>query len=466
MIAIGKALRTALLGLIAFAVAQPAAAQDAEKPNIVVIFVDDMAWGDMSANGAGAWIETPHLDALAASGIRFTDGYAASAVCGPSRVGLLTGVYPARLGVWWNPDTTKAEMPESQPLMPQLMRANGYDTAVIGKWNLANEARSVADTVIGPMIWGGVYHPGEDGSYEGVGYGWGAGGHASGHWIAEDEDGEYLTDWLTRGAVSYIDGHRGEKPFFMYLAYNAPHSPIEASARYREQVSHLPTQPMQFYAAMLLAVDDGVGEVRAALERRGMTENTLVFFISDNGPATDGFRGWPEDWPETQLGVTGSLSGHKGELREGGIRVPFVASWPARIPAGQVNAFPVTTVDLYRTFEDMFGLSEPYGELADGNSLLPLLTGQANELPSRDIYWQKRICRKNGKCVDSAAVRHGNFKLLYEDGGEPQFFDLAADPGESADVSAQYANRFRNMTGRYAEWKAALPEPNGDKAKK
>ena len=454
----------AFFATIAIALAPVAlSAQDAgtatDRPNVVLIFVDDMAYGDVSAYGLDSWVETPAIDALAASGMRFTDGYAASAVCGPSRVGLLTGVYPARLGVWWNPDTTRAPMPDSQPLMPQFFRSRDYDTAVFGKWNLVNDPSAVSDTVVGPMTWGGVYHPREDGAYEGVGFGFGAGGHPSGHWVGDDVEGEYLTDWLTRAAVQYIDGHRGNDPFFMYLAYNAPHSPIEAAARHREAVAHLPTEPQRVYAAMVLAVDDGVAAVREALQRRGIAEDTLILFISDNGPAKAGFRGYPDDWPEMDmLGVTGPLSGQKGELREGGIRVPFIASWPARIAAGSVNSTPVTTVDLYRTFEDMLGASEPYGELADGTSLMPLLTGAEPTLPSRDIYWQKRICNARG-CRNSAAVRHRDYKLLIEDDGPPQFFNLAEDVGETTDIQAQHANRFRNMSERYAAWLSSLPTP-------
>ncbi len=443
----------------ALAVAQ-SGVEAAPAPNIVLIFVDDMAYGDMSANGLDSWVETPNLDALAASGMRFTNGYAASAVCGPSRVGLLTGTNPARLGVWWNPDTTREPMPESQPLLPQFLRMHGYDTAVVGKWNLANDVSSVSDVAIGPMTWGGVYHPREDGAYEGVGFGYGAGGHASGHWVDPDEDGEYLTDWLTRGAVGFIDGHSGDDPYFLYLAYNAPHSPIEAAARHQEAVAHLPTEPQRVYAAMILAVDEGVGHVMDALERNGDAENTLILFISDNGPATPGFRGYPDDWEDIPvLGVTGPLSGHKGTLREGGIRVPFIASWPARIPARQVNSTPVTTLDLYRTFEDILDFEEPTGELFDGTSLLPLLTGQAETITARDMYWQRRVCGNRANCRESAAMRHGDFKLYIGEDGAASFYNLADDPGETRDIQADQPNRFRNMSERYTEWRASLPTP-------
>lgn len=447
-----------VMGCALFSTASAQVQPEKTLPNIVLIFVDDMAYGDMSANGLDAWIETPNIDAVARSGIRFTDGYAAAPVCGPSRVGLLAGTYPARMGVWWNPDTSKAEIPDDQPLMSEMLRRHGYDTALVGKWNLTKDPSAAVDTVIGPMIWGGVYHPGEDGSYLGVGEGFGAGGHPSGHWVDPEKDGEYLTDWLTRGAVRYIDGHAGEKPYFLYLAYNAPHSPLEAPVRFKDDVAHLPTEPQKFYAAMLLAIDESVGKVRSALERKGQLENTLFLFISDNGPAKSGFRGFPDEWPNHTLGVTGPFRGEKGTLREGGIRVPFVASWPERIPAGQVNSTPVTTVDLYRTFEEIVGQKEPQAALVDGNSLLPLLTGSAETLKSRDLIWQKRICRGE-KCVDSAAVRHGVFKLLIEDDGEAQFFKLDDDPGETTDVKDRHPNRFRNMSERYAAWKAALPEP-------
>lgn len=448
-----------LLCAIGLALAGPAAGQAGTapaRPNILVIYADDMAYGDLSANGAGAWVETPNLDALAASGVRFTNGYSAAPVCGPSRIALLTGAYPARYGAWWNPDTGKVKIPDAR-LLPTVLGEAGYATAVVGKWNLPNDPARSAHTVVDKMTWGGRYWPNPDGSYTGVGKGRGAEGGDSGKWDVSRPDNLYLTDRLTENALSFLDNRDPEKPFFLYLAYNAPHSPLEAAERFKDRVAHLDSEPKRLYAAMVLALDEGVGRVREALAQHGLDKNTIVVFASDNGPAKSDFRGYQPDWPDEILGARGVLSGEKGTFREGGVREPFVVSWPGTIAAGQIRDEPVITVDLYRTLIGLAGGTAPQSAVPfDGSDLMPLLTGKRG-LAERDLLWAGRICKAKKGCVDSGALRRGRWKLLIEQGGKPKLFDLNADPSETRNLAAANPALRDAMTESYARWKATLP---------
>lgn len=424
-------------------------------PNIVLIFIDDMGYADLSSYG-GNWVQTPHIDALAKSGVRFTDGYSVAPVCGPSRVGLLTGAYPARFGVFWNDDTLKTRLPERQTLLPDLVRQAGYTSAVIGKWNLPSRAVDHADIVKDEMIWGGAYWPDEQNIYKGVGGGYGAGGTESGKWGPEREGEEYLTDRLSQHAVNFIND-TADNPFFLYLAYNSPHSPLQAHKRYKTDVAHLPDMPTQIYAAMLLSIDDGVGQVMQALGANGLKENTLVFFISDNGPAASDFNGYQEDWPQMdRIGQTGPLRGGKRQLYDGGIRVPFIASWPSQIAAQQTVATPVTTLDVYKTVADITDISLPEDILTDGESLLKILD-TPETYQTRELFWTGRTCA--GKiCNNFGAVRRGDFKWIEPDKGLAALYNLRADIGETRDLTSSEKQISVELQARYNDWYQTLPK--------
>lgn len=447
----------ALIGFVAPGNSADARSQR-KPPNVVLIVADDMAYGDLGANGAGAWVETPHLDRLAASGLRFTAGYAAAPVCGPSRIGLLTGFYPQRFGGWWNPDTGKVRIDDAR-LLPALLGGAGYRTAVIGKWNLPNAPERAANSTYDIMNWGGRYWPNPGGDYTGVGKGSGSEGGASGRWDDSRPGNYYLTDKLTDDAVSFLAAQNSSRPFFLYLAYNAPHSPLEAAERYRSRVAHLDSEPKRLYAAMVLALDDGVGKVAQTLARRGLDRDTVVIFVSDNGPAKGNFRGYQPNWPAEVLGARGALSGTKGTYREGGIRVPFLISWPARIAPGQVRGDAVMLPDLFITILKLARRRSPTSSAVDGIDLAPIFAG--HELPSRDLFWAGRQCRKQGGCTYSGAMRRGSWKLLVE-GETIQLFDLAADPAEQTDLSSRAPARLAGMLARYKQWKAGLAQPASD----
>lgn len=425
------------------------------RPNIIVILADDLGFGDVSINQSGSWVSTPNIDRIGNQGIRFNAGYASAPVCGPSRVGLLTGRYPARSGVWWNPDTGKAPIPETTTLLPQMLRKAGYRVGIVGKWNIQSDVRDAADVVAHPMIWGGGYWPDDDGKHVGVGIGagYGAGDRPSGLWGPEREGDRYLTDMLASAAEDFIRSDN-RQPFFLYLAFNAPHSPLEAHERYRSQVAHLESEPKRVYGAMVLALDDAVGRVTNVLAERGLAENTLIVFASDNGPAKSDFTGYPASWPKLTLGSTGAFSGTKSTFREGGIRVPFFVRWPSGIPAGSESDQPVSFVDLYPTLAEIAGAKPD--EKSDGISLLPLFRSPQASLPVRDQYWVGREC--DGKaCRDFGAIRRGAWKLLLDKDGSRSLYDLRTDPGEKHDRAASAPTEFSDLSKRFSAWKKQLP---------
>jgi len=437
--------------LILTALASGASLLDAaDRPNVVLIYVDDLGYGDLSCYGSEQ-IFTPQIDQLADQGMRFTDAYVTSPVCGPSRVGLLTGAYPQRFGVYYNPDTTRAAIPESYRILPELMRDAGYATGIIGKWNITRDPYASADYVKDPMIWGGNYWPDESGIYAGVGGGWGD-NKIQGVWGPERPGDEYLTDRLTQHAVNFIEANAG-KPFFLYLAYNAPHSPLQAEKSYADRVAHIESEPLKLYAAMVMAMDEGVGRVREALAKAGVEGNTLVIFMSDNGPAKGGFKGYKEDWPRQLMGSTGGLRGQKGTHFEGGIRVPLIMKWPAVIKSGTTGREPVITLDFLPTLAALAGVRELGNPHVDGRNLLPYL--QHGEYEPRPLFWARE---------NEGALRLGEWKYYYTKKDGPELYNLAGDMEESDDLAKAEAERLASLTKLHDAWLAEMP-PHTDRSK-
>jgi arylsulfatase A-like enzyme len=428
-----------------------AASAAVDKPNVVVIFVDDMGYGDAGCYG-GTQIKTPSIDRLAASGIRFTDGYVASSVCGPSRVGILTGAYTQRLGVYWNPCSTRAEIPSDYLILPEMMRSAGYATGVVGKWNITRDVHASADYVRDPMVWGGNYWPNEGNIYPGVGGGWGD-DKQQGIWGPREAGEEYLTDRLTQHAVNFIAESK-DRPFFLYLAYNAPHSPLQAQQKFADELKHIESEPMRLYAAMVMAMDAGVGRVLDTLEEYGLDEQTLVVFLSDNGPAKGGFKGYKKEWPRHLLGSTGGLRGNKGTLYEGGIRVPFIMSWPGRLEAGAVFEHPVISLDLFPTLAALAGAKELPNPHVDGIDLMPILRGRA-EPEKRTLFWAS---------YTEKVIREGDWKLLQSKAGM-ELFNLRIDPMEGDNLAERQPERVDALSQRHAEWLEVMP-PRQPKDKK
>jgi arylsulfatase A-like enzyme len=426
-----------LLGLLlplASAAGQPV------RPNIIIILADDLGWGDVGFNGCRE-IPTPNLDALARSGVRFASGYASHPYCSPSRAGLLTGRYQQRFGHECNPGVNDTDgLPLSETLLPALLQAQGYRTAAIGKWHLGDAPR-FWPTQRGFDYWFGF-------SGGGMSY-WGdtnpkkpaAGVMRNGVPVPRTEL-THLTDDFSREAADFI-GRSGHDPFFLYLAYNAPHAPDHATQAHLKRTEHIEYGGRAVYAAMVAAMDDGIGRVMRQLDELKLRETTLVFFYSDNGGRAEHAVNFP-------------FRGHKGMLFEGGIRVPFCVSWPARIPAGQTFDAPITGLDVFPTALAAAGIPPPKSVALDGVNLLPHLAGTKTALAPRTHVWRYA----SGPDEFGYAVRDGDWKLVSSSyKGRQLLFHLATDPYEQHDVVVEHPAIVQRLTATYDRWATPMMPP-------
>lgn len=419
----------------------------ARKPNVVLILADDLGFADVGFEGDLHDIPTPHIDGLAASGVRFTHGYVSASVCSPTRAGLLTGRYQQRFGHEGNipergypqrPLRPDAGMPTDPMTLPQMLEPAGYVSTMLGKWHLGTAER---------------YRPTQRGFDEALGFMNGAHSYTDDGRRARKRtydispiyrngrvdgfDG-YLTDVLTDEAIGFVERHR-TGPFFLYLAYNAPHSPFQALERDLERVAHIADPVRRKYAAMVVAIDRGVGRLLGALRTHGLEKDTLVFFLSDNGGARRGSNA-----------SNAPLRGCKGQLWEGGIHVPFAVRWPGRLPSGKVVHDPVISLDITATIVAQAGGRTPNQSL-DGVDLVPYLTGEKAGKPHDTLYWREQA---------TWAIRHGDYKLVKEDeADQPQLFNLIEDIGETRDLVAAEPAKARELQRLFNAWDKQLPKP-------
>ncbi len=398
------------------------------RPNLIIILTDDHGYHDLGCQGA-ADLKTPNLDALAASGARFTDWYSNAPMCAPARAALMTGRYPLRCGNPTNATTT----PESEVFLSRLLKDAGYATGVFGKWHL------------GPT---GFRHPNARGFDEFFGFHT-CNDHFShrNYWFSQEglsyhdlwrnqtevwEEGRYSTELWTEKALEWLRANRS-RPFFLYLPYSAVHYPMHAPRRYLERCSHIPDFERRVYAAMLACVDDGVGEILEFLDKNKLRENTFIAFTSDNGATRE-----PRAGVDRQPGKGGSNAPHRGakfSLFDGGIRVPGILSWPARIPPKQVIREMVMTADLYPTFASAGGAAAPADRTIDGRDILPVAARRAPS-PHKEIFWaamgQAAVRRGKWKYIRNPIEADGTPRGLKPIGGEDSVFlaDLSEDPGE------------------------------------
>ncbi|TVY12014.1 sulfatase-like hydrolase/transferase [Paenibacillus cremeus] len=423
------------------------------KPNMIVIYCDDLGYGDLGCYGSDT-VKTPHLDRLAEGGVRFTEWYSNSPVCSPSRASLLTGRYPARTGVeqiLGGKRGTAGLAPEQVTIAKRLKQA-GYRTALYGKWHLGMAPETSPNAHGFDEFFG--FKAGCIDYYSHIFY-WGQDNKinpAHDLWQNQEEvwcNGEYMTELITKHAVEFID-REDEEPFFLYLAYNAPHYPMHAPAQYMERYAHLPWD-RQMMAAMISAVDDGVGDIVSALQQAGLFEDTLIFFSSDNGPSVE-TRNWLDGTEDLYYGGSaGIFRGHKGSLFEGGIREPAILSYPARIASGQVRNEPCLMMDMAPTLLELVALPAPREEM-DGRSILKLLNGTEGA-PHPQLFWQY-----NGQL----AVREGHWKLVLNgrlDFGRPvadlvHLSNLEDDPGERINLKDQYPEVVERLSRSIREWQA------------
>lgn len=439
-----------------------------EKPNIVIIYADDMGWGDVGYHGVED-ILTPNIDRLAAGGVHFTQGYVSASVCGPSRCGLMTGVYQQRLGCGENPNTSGfpeaptfpfAGLPLSQPILSEVLKPLGYRCGMVGKWHLGLH-ETMRPHARGFDYFYGFLNGAHD--YERA---FPRFGRNKGLWplfrnneVLPAYEG-YLTDSFNDEAVGFIERNK-QQPFFLYVAYNAVHHPWQVPEKYLERTKGLSEiKDRRFFAAMVLAMDDGVGRIMSALEDAGVNDNTLVFFISDNGtPRGQGLDHPPKDVQKERGGCTmssaGPFRGFKGDTFEGGIRVPFVMHWPGKIEPGSRYDHPITNLDVVPTVLAQLGVGQPPKGLAfDGVDLMPYLDGdEGDERPHDVLYWRRD---------DDYAIRKGDWKLAWNDhscppDSEAMLFNLADDPGEHNDLSADQPKLKQELQDLFDAWDSRLP---------
>ncbi len=429
----------AMLSLAAAASA-PATAVDkvaaAPRPNIIVIVADDLGYGDTSAYGSKI-IKTPNIDAMAAAGVRFTSGYVTHPVCAPSRAAILTGRYQQRFGWEFNPvgRDRRGGVSLEQPFVGDALKKVGYHTGLIGKWHLGDAPgyRPLDrgfDEFFGITAGATSFYtksqpgddtytpPGSEGSFratekdplpptatddERMAYLRSVASVRRGTQVVQVD--EYLTDAFTNEAVRFIGANK-RKPFFLYLAYNAPHTPLQATKKYLDRYRDVPDRGTRVYAAMVSALDDGVGAIRAKLKAEGLEQNTIIVFVSDNGCAAY-VRGACSNAP---------LSGHKASHLEGGVRVPYIVAWPGKIPGGQVDDRMVSTLDIVPTAAALAGAKLAKG--TDGVNLMPFVTGTSAATPNPTIYW---------RAGPTFAIRDGDWKLWEAN---------KADPGAQASTAA------------------------------
>lgn len=437
-----------------------------ERPNVLLILTDDLGYLDLSCQGATD-IQTPHIDRLAGSGIRFTDGYVTAPQCGPSRAGLLTGISQSRFGCRDNKHDQGLPSSDVVQILSEQFKAQGYTTGMIGKWHVG---------FIGGEKEGHATRPGNHPWERGFDYVLKHHGGMS-HFFPYRKDGwkwmtdrkreprlqqklenektptyldglpkeTYLTDIFSARAADFVTRSKGEKPWFLYLSYNAPHTPIMASKEKLAKYAHIKDYKRRVLAAMMDSLDEGVGQVLKALKESGQDKNTIVWFLSDNGGVESTSKSWNGSRNDP-------FSGAKGDVFEGGIRVPFMVSWPGTIPGGKVISDPVISLDILPTSLAAAGKSN-IAEIHEGKNLLPWLKGK-EECPNDILYWSWR--------GNYSAIRMGTLKetrngknIKTADGvaiPKHQFTDLKNNPKELPNKALQSPEKKQMLAQRLDKW--------------
>ena len=431
-----------------------------EKPNIIFIFADDWGWGDLSCHGH-PYVKTPNIDRLAQEGADFQRFSVASGVCSPSRAAVMTGHFPARYNIdghfAWVPSNAKRNMPDwlstDAPTIPKFLKQAGYRTAHFGKWHLANNM--IPDSPV-PTAYG--YD--EYGAF-----------NCAGEQMPVHED--------ARNTIKFIEScHEQQKPFFVNLWIHEPHTPFHTVPKYRWRFREL-EETDNIYASVLSHADDRIGEVLDALDRLELTDNTLVIFSSDNGPARNAHGSELTLMHDTATGagygiagakgITGGRKGYKASLFEGGVGVPFIARWPGKIAVGKTDKTSIlSAVDLLPTFCEIAGVELPASYQPDGISQVKTLLGEGTTNRDKPLFW-KYPARWPPNEVQpdhwvSLAIVDDNWKLVSNtDGSHVELYDLVADHLESNNLSESKPEVANSLREKLENWKSSLPaKPSGD----
>ena len=418
-------------------------------PNLIVIMTDDQGYADVGFNGCED-IPTPNIDAIANNGVKFTRGYVTYPVCGPSRAGFLTGRYQGRFGFSdnpsINPNDPSAGLPVEEETIAEVLKKSNYNNAVIGKWHMGTHPRFHPlergfDYFFGFLSGGHNYFPEKlninDLSEVKRKWQWYATKIKENRTVVEIED--YLTDELSQSAVKYIEKQvSNDQHFMLYLAYNAPHTPLQATPKYLSRFDHIKDPKRKTYAAMVSAVDDGVGQILKTLKKSGIEENTIVVFLSDNGGAkNNGSNNRP-------------LRGRKSDLFEGGIRVPFAMQWKGTIPAGMTYEKNVSSLDIMATIVAQNKISIDKKRTLDGVNLIPFLNGENDSEPHDYLFWRKIK-------YNAMAVMIGDQKLVKNKRNDfKEMFNLSSDLSETYNLIEKNNTQSKSMQLEWDLWNAEL----------
>lgn len=446
LIGLASILSTSLL------IAEETVEAPSRAPNLIVIMADDLGYGDVGING-GKEIPTPHIDRLAREGVQFTDAYVSYSVCGPSRAGFITGRYQQRFGFErnpaWKPNDPSVGLPLEESTLAEALRPAGYRSAVIGKWHLGahdqfHPLNRGFDEFFGHLGGGLRYFPedlyirdykearNEPESYV--------------TWIVRNHEPvrttRYLTEEFTHEATEFIRRQKDGAPFFLFLSYNAPHAPMQAPADEIARFKHIEDEKRRIYAAMVSVLDQGVGEITALLDELELSENTLLFFLSDNGGPT-----------HSNASNNSPLRGTKGKVFEGGFRVPIVARWSGVLPAGTQVSEPVSSLDIFGTIAALNDLGENPDRPLDGVNLMPFMLNERSGAPHSRIYLRMFD-------TGAFAYRENDFKVLrVKQDAPPRLFNLAEDISESKNLAGWSEQRVSAMLQNYEVWNSELMKP-------
>lgn len=413
-------------------------AVDAKQPNIIVIVADDQGYADLGVQG-GKDIPTPNIDSLAKNGVRCTSGYVSCPYCSPTRAGLMTGRYQNRFGHEFNPGPAANSpktfgLPLSETTLADRLKAAGYATGMVGKWHLGYEP---------------PFHPLKRGFDEYFGFLGGAHSYLDSEADPSNRilrgttpvvEQSYLTDAFAREGVAFVERHRnGQKPFFLYWTFNAVHNPLHATEKYLSRFSGIEDKTRRTYAAMTSAMDDAIGKMLEKLRDSRLEENTLIFYVSDNGgPPVNGSLNTP-------------LRGRKAQTLEGGIRIPYFVQWKGHLPAGKTYDQPVIQLDIAPTALAAAGVDIKPDMKFDGVNLLPYLEGKNSAAPHDVLYW---------RFGQQMAMRSGDWKLVrHNQSSDMELYNLAQDISESKDLASAQAEKVKEMKSAWDKWNSTLEEP-------
>ncbi|MGE3822005.1 MAG: sulfatase-like hydrolase/transferase [Isosphaeraceae bacterium] len=415
---------------LALLLANTAASADTERPNVIIFLSDDVGWAEYGFQG-GKDVPTPHIDAIAAQGVKFTQGYVSGPYCSPTRAGLLTGRYQTRYGHEFNGSAGPRGpgLPSTETTLATRLKARGYATCAVGKWHLGFTpgSRPTArgfDEFYGTLANTPFFHPTNF-----------VDSRVSNETMPVADDDFYTTDAYADRAVEWLKS-RKDGPWFLYVPFNAQHAPLQATKKYLDRFPGITDEKRKIFAAMMSAMDDAVGRVMATVRELGQEDRTIVAFLSDNGGPT-------AQTTSSNL----PLRGFKATTWEGGVRVPFCMQWKGKIPPGTVYEHPVIQLDLVPTVLAAAGAPVDPAWKLDGVDLLPYLTGAKSGRPHETLYW---------RFGQQWAIRHGDLKLVVarQGGGMPELYDLASDVSEAENLALKRPEAVRELQGLWDAWNA------------